>query len=162
MLGDRVRIGVCLVEVHRRDVRADHVEGIGLHLHLGVIELVEGVLDLVLVGADHVLDRELDHHEHVVLGLGLDIRVQLLDLQAHPAGHLLDERRLALQARSGDADELPEPLDDGAFLLLHGEKEKRHTKSFQVGATSLSRPCTRGLAGSIPGAVCTTVILPER
>src|SRR5437763_817479 len=126
VLRDGVRVRVCLVEVHRRDVRADHVEGIGLHLHFGIVELVEGVLHLRLIATDHVLDRELADHEYVVLGLRLDVRVELLDLQAHAPGHLLHEGRLALKSRAGHANELAEPLDDGTLLLLYGEKEERH------------------------------------
>ena len=123
--GDRVRIRVGLVEVHARDVGAHHVEGIGLHLDLGVVELVVRVLDLLHFGPDLVLDRQLDMDENVVLGLGLDVRVELLDLEAHLARHPLDERRLALESRSADAYELAEPLDDRTFLLLDGEKEER-------------------------------------
>ena len=37
VLGDRVRVGVRLVEVHARNVRADHVKRVGLHLHFGVV-----------------------------------------------------------------------------------------------------------------------------
>jgi len=126
-------------------VRADDVEGIRLHLHLGVVELVEGILDLLLVGSDHVLDRELDDHEHVVLGLGLDIGVELLHLKTHPAGHLLDKRGLALESGTGNANELPEALDDGAFLLLHREKEQGHKSSFGV-----SQPVAVGLVNVSP------------
>ncbi len=55
--GDSVGVRVRHVEIHARDVRADHIEGVGLHLDLGVLELVEGVLDLLGLGADLVLDR---------------------------------------------------------------------------------------------------------
>ena len=107
-------------------MRADHVEGVGLHLHLGVVELVVGVLDLLVPDADLVLHGELDLDEHVVLGLRLDLRVQLLDLEAHPARHALDEWRLGLQAGPPHPHELPEALDDRALLLLDGEEEDRH------------------------------------
>src|SRR5207302_1416952 len=86
----------------------------------------EGILDLLGIGADLVLDGQLDKHKHVVLGLSLDLRVQLLDLKAHPACDALHERRLALEPRSRDAHEFAEALDDRALLLLYGEKEERH------------------------------------
>jgi hypothetical protein len=58
----------------------------------------------------------------------VDLGVQLLDLKTHPAGHAFDERGLGLQARPRHPHELPEALDDGALLLLNGEKEDRHVK----------------------------------
>ena len=123
---DRVGIRVRHVEIHARDVRADNVEGVGLHLHLGVLKLVEGVLDLLGLGADLVLDRQVDVDEDVVQGLGLDVGVELLDLEAHPSCDALDEWRLGLQARARHSDELAEPLDDRAFLLGNGEEEEWH------------------------------------
>ena len=71
-------------------------------------------MTLALLPAHHVLNCQLDHHEDVVLGLRLDVGVELLDLQAHPAGYLLDKRRLALQAGAGNSNELAEALDDGS------------------------------------------------
>jgi len=127
---DRVRIRVGLVEVHCRDVRANHVERVGLNLHLGVLELVIGVLNLLIARPDLVLHGELDVDEHVVLGLGLDLGVQLLDLQAHPARHSRDKWGLGLQPGSRDSHELPEPLDDGSLLLLDGEEKNRHLCPF--------------------------------
>jgi len=132
---------VSWIEVHARDVRAHHVERVGLHLHLGVVELVVGVLHLLIVRAHLVLDGKLDPDEHVVLGLRLDLGVQLLDLEAHPAGHALDERRLGLQPGPGHAHELPESLHDRSLLLLDCEEKQRHlAPPSRVGSHALADP----------------------
>jgi hypothetical protein len=62
-------------------------------------------------------------NEDVVLGLRLDLRVDLLDLKAHEPGDLLDERSLRLQPRAGHPHELSEALDDCTLLLFDGEEK---------------------------------------
>ena len=141
---DRVGVGVGLVQTHAGDVRPNDVERIGLDLDLRVVELVVRVLHLLGVGADLVLDGKLDADEDVVLRLRLDLGVELLDLQAHPSGDALDERRFGLQPRAAHAHELSEALDDRSLLLLDRKEKQWHRDSpFRGVEIGRRRPASR-------------------
>ncbi len=91
----------------------DHLLDVGLDLRHGIRELVIGVIDLFRANA--VLHGDRDGDEDVVFGLGLHGQGDLIDAQAHDAGHGIDERTLPVQARIGDAQEFAEARDDGDF-----------------------------------------------
>src|SRR5262249_42463944 len=100
----------------------DHVEDKGRDLRGGVVELVEGLVDLF--GQDVELDGDDHMDKDVILRLGFDPDVQLLDAEVDAASHRVDERDLGVQSRPGNADKPAEPLDEGGRLLLHGEEGK--------------------------------------
>ena len=54
--------------------------------------------------------------EHVILGLGLDLDVELLEPQVDSSRDHLDERAFEVQARVRHAGELAEPLHDRGRL----------------------------------------------
>ena len=70
------------------------------------------------------LHRDQDLDEDVVLGLGLDLYVELLHPQVDVARHPLDERQLEVWPGFGDPGELAQPLQDGGGLLLHGVENR--------------------------------------
>jgi hypothetical protein len=78
---------------------------------------VEGVVDLVV--EDLVLDADGDLDEDVVAGLGLDLKLGLLDLEVDEVDALGEGERSA-QAGAGDAVELAEALDDAGGVGAHG------------------------------------------
>ena len=69
----------------------------GGDLSLRILEFIECVVDLfrqhVVLDGDHHLD------EYVVLGLGLDRDVELLDPQVNAPNHRVDEGDLDVEAR---------------------------------------------------------------
>src|SRR5690606_32376483 len=105
------------VERHLGDVGAHHIEYEGTDLGVRILQAIEGVEDLIL--ADQVLDGDGHLDEDVVLGLGLDVDIQLLQAQIDPASDLLDQRDLEVEARAIDAGKLTEALHNDGGLLLH-------------------------------------------
>jgi hypothetical protein len=97
-----------LVEGEFGDVAEDGVEDEGLNLFLRTAEFVEGVVDFVV--EDLVLDGDRNLDEDVVVGLGLDGELGLLDLEVDEVDSLGvgDED---VEARADDAVELAEALD---------------------------------------------------
>jgi|GEM_PF-4247606 len=108
------------VELDVGHLPAHDVEDEGLDLLLRILQLVVRVVDLG--GLHHVLHRDRENHEHVVLGLGLDLHVELLDTQLEAFRDLVDERDAQMEAGVRDAVELAQPLHDRHLLLLHDEK----------------------------------------
>ncbi len=107
------------VEGELGDVAEDAVEDEGLDLLLRCGEAVEGVVDFVV--EDLILHADGDLHEDVVVGLGLDLELGLLDLQVDEIDSL-GEGEKEVGAGAGDAVELAEAFDDacrkGADLVV--------------------------------------------
>ena len=72
----------------------------------------------VVLDGDHHADKD------VVLGLGLDLHIELLHSQIHRARDFLHERELEVQPRLGNPFEFAKPLDDGRGLLLDHKEER--------------------------------------
>ena len=143
-----------LVEGELGDVAEDAVEDEGLDLLLRRAELVEGVGDLVV--EDLILDADGDLHEDVVVGLGLDGELGLLDLEIDEVD-ALGEGDQEVQAGTGDAVELAEALDDTGGGGAHGvvgfgdgdeqeerndeenDEDKRHARAFRVRGSRIYR-----------------------
>lgn len=98
-----------LVEGELGDVTEDGVEDEGLDLLLRAAEFVEGVVDLVV--KDLILNGDRDLDEDVVVGLGFDRELGLLDLEVDEVDALGvgDED---VEAGADDAVEFAEALDD--------------------------------------------------
>ena len=107
------------VEGELGNVAEDAVEDEGLDLLLGGGELVEGVGDLVV--EDLVLDADGDLDEDVVVGLGFDGELGLLDHEIDEVD-ALGEGNEEVKAGTGDAVESTKALDDtgggGADLIV--------------------------------------------
>ena len=95
----------------------DGVEDEGLDLLLRGAEFVEGVVDLVV--EDLILDGDGDLDEDVVVGLGLDGELGLLDLEVDEVD-ALGEGNEDVQAGADDAVELAEALDDAGGVGADG------------------------------------------
>lgn len=108
-----------LVEGELGHVAEDAVEDEGLDLLLRGAELVEGVVDLVV--EDLILDGDGDLDEDVVVSLGLDGELRLLDLEIDEEDTLGvgDED---VEAGADDAVEFAESLDDACGVGAHGEE----------------------------------------
>src|SRR6202030_3793165 len=101
------------------DVAEDGVEDEGLDLFLWGAEFVEGVVDLVV--EDLVLDGDGDLDEDVVVGLGLDGELGLLDLEVDEVD-ALGEGDEDVKAGADDAVELAESLDYAGGVGADGEE----------------------------------------
>ena len=97
-----------LVEGEFGDVAEDGVEDEGLDLFLRGAEFVEGVVDLVV--EDLVLDGDGDLDEDVVVRLGFDGELGLLDLEVDEVD-AFGEGDEDVEAGADDAVELAESLD---------------------------------------------------
>jgi hypothetical protein len=136
-----------LVEGELGDVAEDAVEDEGLDLLLRGGELVEGVVDLVVENL--VLHADGDLYEDVVVGLGFDGELGLLDLEIDEVD-ALGEGEQEAQAGAGDAVEFAEALDDtggeGADGVVgfgdgdedeerndeENDEDNRHARAFRV------------------------------
>ncbi len=145
-----------LVQGELGHVAEDGVEDEGLDLLLRLGEAVEGVVDLVV--EDLILDADGNLDEDVVVGLGLDGELSLLDLEVDEVD-TLGEGHEEVQAGAGDAVEFAEALDDaggeGAHLIVglrdedqeeesdDGEEDKddRHARTFRVRGKDIPRGC---------------------
>jgi hypothetical protein len=106
-----------LVEGELGDVAEDAVEDEGLYLFLRGTEFVEGIEDLVV--EDLLLHGDGDLDEDVVVGLGFDGELGLLDLEVDEVNSLGigDED---VKAGADDAVELAEALDDRGSVGADG------------------------------------------
>jgi hypothetical protein len=100
-------------------VAEDAVEDEGLDLFLRGAELVEGVVDLVV--EDLVLDGDGDLDKDVVVGLGLDGKLRLLDLEVDEVD-ALGEGDEDVKAGTDDAVELAEAFDNARRIGADGEE----------------------------------------
>jgi hypothetical protein len=107
----------CFIERELGDVAEDGVEDEGLDLFLRGAELVEGVVDLVV--QDLVLDRDGDLNEDVVMGLGFNCELGLLDLEVDEVD-ALGVGDQDVEARADDAVEFAEALDDSGGVGADG------------------------------------------
>src|SRR3984885_4378053 len=107
----------CFIERELGDVAEDGVEDEGLDLFLRGAELVEGVVDLVV--QDLVLDRDRDLNEDVVMGLGFNCELGLLDLEVDEVD-ALGVGDQDVEARADDAVEFAEALDDSGGVGADG------------------------------------------
>src|SRR5258708_5189358 len=108
-----------LVEGELGDMAEDGVEDEGLDLLLRGAEFVEGVVDLVV--EDLVLDGDGDLDEDVVVSLGLDGELGLLDLEVDEVD-ALGEGDEDVEAGADDAVELAEALDYARGVGADGEE----------------------------------------
>jgi hypothetical protein len=106
-----------LVEGEFGDVAEDGVEDEGLDLLLRLGEFVEGVVDFV--GEDLVLDGDGDLDEDVVVGLGFDLELGLLDLEVDEVDGF-GEGQQDVEAGLFDAAELAEAFDDAGGVGADG------------------------------------------
>ena len=98
---------------------------------------------------DPVLDGDGNLHEDVVLRLRFDPHFELLHLQAQRAHQRVDERRFDVQARSRDARELPEPLDDARVRRLNGEESAEEYGQYD--SATMNTPAMTKVAMEPPG-----------
>ena len=117
--GDTGLLLECLVEGELGDVAEDGVEDEGLDLLLRGAELIEGVVDLVV--EDLVLDGDGDLDEDVVVGLGLDGELGLLDLEVDEVD-AFGEGDEDVEAGADDAVEFAEALDYAGSVGADGEE----------------------------------------
>jgi hypothetical protein len=108
-----------LVEAEFGNVAEDGVEDEGLDLFLRTGEFVEGVVDLVV--EDLVLDGDGDLDEDVVVGLGLDGELGLLDLEVNEVD-AFGEGNENVEAGTDDAVEFAEPLDNAGGVGADGKE----------------------------------------
>ena len=108
-----------LVEGEFVEVAEDGVEDEGLDLLLRGAEFVEGVVDLVVENL--VLDGDGDLDEDVVVGLGFDGELSLLDLEVDEVD-TLGEGDEDVKAGADDAVEFAEALDYTSGVGAHGEE----------------------------------------
>lgn len=123
--GDLLLFGEDVVDRHLRHQGADRVEHVGRDLPIRVHQLVMSGNDGLVILLHKELDGDEQIDEDVVLGLALDLDLQLTDAMGDAAGDLVDQRNFEVEAGVSDSVKLPESLDDGLGLLLHGEEAAR-------------------------------------
>lgn len=110
-LRDLLLGGEDVVQLDLGHRRAHNVKHIRLDLLFGVCEAIVRILDGLLVLVDLVLHGHLNHHEDVILGLGLAGDLHLLEPHRDRGGGELTE------ARNHDVQAWPRNLRELSKLL---------------------------------------------
>lgn len=123
-VGDGVLLGEDLVERARRNLRAQRVGQVVLHLPHGILQRVEAAVDagiralLNVAVVNVILNRDVQLNSHVVRGLGVKRHVLVLGHEAHVVRDV-NEGKLHVEAGAGEPVKLAQALDDGNVLLAH-------------------------------------------
>ena len=84
-----------------------------------------------LVGQNVKLDGHDHVNENVVLGLGLNLDIQLLNAEVQSAGDLIHHRNSHVQAGLSNGHKAAKAFNNGGRLLVDGEKRKNHQDNSQ-------------------------------
>jgi hypothetical protein len=126
------------IERHSGNMPEDHLFDVRLNLRRRIRQLVESVKGFFR--PNPVLHRDRYGDEDIVFGLGLHRQCYLIDPQAHPRSHGVNERPLPVQARIGHAQEPAKSGDDGDLCSLDREKTAQDKEQHQDAQKSKDAP----------------------